>query len=51
MQVSIGIDGTGKCRADTPIHFLNHMLDVSPSAVYAPQGPLKFLLTACLQHI
>lgn len=40
VQVSIGIDGTGKCRADTPIHFLNHMLDVSPSAVCAPHGPL-----------
>ena len=31
MQVSVGLDGTGKCRAETPIHFLNHMLDVSLS--------------------
>lgn len=27
--VKIGIDGTGRCRTRTPIHFLNHMLDVS----------------------
>eukprot|EP01026_Neomeris_dumetosa_P014237 TRINITY_DN15128_c0_g1_i6.p2 TRINITY_DN15128_c0_g1~~TRINITY_DN15128_c0_g1_i6.p2 ORF type:complete len:250 (-),score=10.94 TRINITY_DN15128_c0_g1_i6:367-1086(-) len=27
VKVSIGLDGEGKCRADTPIHFLNHMLD------------------------
>ena len=51
VQVSIGIDGTGKCRAETPIHFLNHMLDVSPSAACAPQDPLKLLLTAGLQAL
>ena len=39
VQVSIGIDGTGKCRADTPIYFLNHMLDVSLSAVWLHQAP------------
>lgn len=30
VDVSIGIDGTGRCKTKTPIHFLNHMLDVSP---------------------
>ena len=39
VQVSIGIDGTGKCRAETPIHFLNHMLDVSPCAVGCTRPP------------
>ena len=29
MSVSIGLDGQGVCDAKTPIHFLNHMLDVS----------------------
>ena len=29
VDVTVGIDGTGKCIADTPVHFLNHMLDVS----------------------
>ena len=29
VDVSIGIDGTGRCKTRTPIHFLNHMLDVS----------------------
>lgn len=28
MDVTISIDGTGRCKAQTPIHFLNHMLDV-----------------------
>lgn len=27
VDVTIGLDGTGKCKADTPVHFLNHMLD------------------------
>ncbi len=25
--MTIDLDGTGKCIADTPVHFLNHMLD------------------------
>lgn len=29
VDVTISIDGTGRCKAQTPIHFLNHMLDVS----------------------
>lgn len=28
VDVTISIDGTGRCKAQTPIHFLNHMLDV-----------------------
>jgi hypothetical protein len=31
VEVKINIDGTGKCEANTPVHFLNHMLDVSAS--------------------
>ena len=31
MDVSIGLDGTGQCVAETPVPFLNHMLDVSSS--------------------
>lgn len=27
VEVSINLDGTGKCIADTPVGFLNHMLD------------------------
>lgn len=27
VDVTISIDGTGRCKAQTPIHFLNHMLD------------------------
>ncbi|DBB00030.1 hypothetical protein WJX77_000713 [Trebouxia sp. C0004] len=27
VDVTISIDGTGRCKAKTPIHFLNHMLD------------------------
>eukprot|EP00803_Ostreobium_quekettii_P000779 evm.model.scf_68EXC.8 EVM.evm.TU.scf_68EXC.8 scf_68EXC:116074-121168(-) len=27
VEVTINLDGTGKCDAQTPIHFLNHMLD------------------------
>jgi len=27
VDVTLGIDGTGQCTADTPVHFLNHMLD------------------------
>ena len=39
VDVTISIDGTGRCRAKTPIHFLNHMLDVSrlPTATALPQ--------------
>lgn len=29
VDVSIGLDGTGQCIAETPVPFLNHMLDVS----------------------
>ena len=28
VDVTISIDGTGRCKAKTPIHFLNHMLEV-----------------------
>ena len=28
VSVAINIDGTGKCNANTPVHFLNHMFDV-----------------------
>ena len=33
-QVSVGLDldGTGKCTANTPVHFLNHMLEVRSNA-------------------
>lgn len=27
VSVTLNLDGTGKCVADTPVHFLNHMLD------------------------
>ncbi|KAG1664450.1 hypothetical protein FOA52_006296 [Chlamydomonas sp. UWO 241] len=27
VEVTINLDGTGKCVADTPVHFLNHMLE------------------------
>ena len=30
VEVSINLDGNGVCTANTPVHFLNHMLDVSP---------------------
>ena len=26
--LSVGLDGTGKCRIDTPVPFLNHMLEL-----------------------
>lgn len=29
VEVSLTVDGTGVCTANTPVHFLNHMLDVS----------------------
>lgn len=29
VEVSLTLDGTGVCTANTPVHFLNHMLDVS----------------------
>jgi imidazoleglycerol phosphate dehydratase HisB len=32
VDVSIGLDGTGQCIAETPVPFLNHMLDVSTSS-------------------
>ena len=28
VEVSINLDGTGRAANDTPVHFLNHMLDV-----------------------
>ena len=30
VEVSINLDGSGVCTANTPVHFLNHMLDVRP---------------------
>lgn len=36
VSVSIDIDGTGKCEANTPVHFLNHMLDVRPPCALPP---------------
>lgn len=60
MDVTISIDGTGRCKAKTPIHFLNHMLDVSTvreaSAYIDKMRPVTFFTYArpsqlCLQQI
>jgi len=60
VDVTISIDGTGRCKAKTPIHFLNHMLDVSTvreaSAYIDKMGPVTFFTYArpsqlCLQQI
>ena len=29
VEILVNLDGTGKCKADTGIPFLDHMLDVS----------------------
>jgi len=36
VDVSINLDGTGVCSAETPVPFLNHMLDVSTSSCLLP---------------
>jgi len=41
VDVTISIDGTGRCKAKTPIHFLNHMLDVS---THLSEKPLHMLM-------
>lgn len=46
MDVTISIDGTGRCKAQTPIHFLNHMLDVSTVAVLE-HGHTSVCASAC----
>ena len=35
VSVALNIDGTGKCTANTPVHFLNHMLEVRRTCHHA----------------
>lgn len=46
VDVTISIDGTGRCKAHTPIHFLNHMLDVS-SALMLEHDNSSVCANAC----
>lgn len=48
VNVTIGLDGTGQCVAETPVPFLNHMLDVSAAQGCACVPPhLLRLMPAC----
>ncbi len=37
VEVTLNLDGNGVCTANTPVHFLNHMLDVGPRVLMCPQ--------------
>lgn len=52
MDVAINIDGTGKCVANTPVHFLNHMLDVrAPSLLSTHTQALPRRSWPCIQRV
>ena len=46
MSVTLDLDGTGKCEANTGIPFLDHMLDVRPCVPWS-QAVLAWLNYFC----
>jgi imidazoleglycerol-phosphate dehydratase len=56
VDVSIGLDGTGQCIAETPVPFLNHMLDVSTGQLltqaHTPDvtSPRQGSMPSCTAH-
>lgn len=41
VQLSIGLDGTGKCSSATGIPFLDHMMDVRITQPFMPVGNIS----------